>query len=65
MAQSVKHLSLDLSSGLDLTVVSSSPALGPALGMKPTLKKKKRKKEKVVSEVDSPVEASTSLFIGC
>ena len=34
VAQSVKHLTLDLSSGLDLRVVSSSPMLG----MKPTLK---------------------------
>ena len=38
VAQSVKCLTLDLSSGLDLTAVSSSPMLGFALGMKPTLK---------------------------
>ena len=35
---SVKHPTLDLSSGLDHTVVSSSPTLGCALGMKPTSK---------------------------
>ena len=28
VAQSIKHLTLDLSSGLDLRVVSSSPTLG-------------------------------------
>ena len=33
--------SVDLSSGLDLRVVSSSPALGPMLGMKPTFFLKK------------------------
>ena len=43
MAQLVKHLTHDLSSGLDLRVLSSSPALGSALGMKPTLKKNKTK----------------------
>ena len=32
MAQLVKHLTLDLSSGLDLRVASSSSALGSALG---------------------------------
>lgn len=40
MAQSVEQVTLGLSSGLDLEVVSSSPLLGSALGMKPTLKKK-------------------------
>ena len=40
VAQLVKGPTLDLSSGLDLRVVSSSPALGSALGIKPTLKKK-------------------------
>jgi len=39
-AQSVKRLTLDLNSGLDLRVVSSSPTLGSTLGMEPTLKKK-------------------------
>ena len=34
--QSVKRLTLDLSSGLDLRVMSSSPMLGSVLGMKPT-----------------------------
>ena len=32
----VKYLTLDLGSGLDLTVVSSSPALGSMLFMEPT-----------------------------
>ena len=36
MAQLVKHGTLDLSSGLDLRVMNSSPRLGCALGMKPT-----------------------------
>ena len=36
VAQLVKHLSLDLSSGLDLGVVSSSSALGSVLGAEPT-----------------------------
>ena len=39
MAQSVKCLTLDFSSGLDLRVMSSSPALGSMLGMEPTFKK--------------------------
>ena len=36
VAQSVKHPTLDLSSGPDLRVMSSSPALGSVLGVKPT-----------------------------
>ena len=40
MAQSIEHLTLDFSSGLDLRVLSSSPALGSMLGQEPTLKKK-------------------------
>ena len=43
VAHSVKRLTLDLSSSLDLRVVSSSPALGSALGVKPTLTKKKER----------------------
>ena len=43
VAQSVKHLTLDLSSGLDLRVLSSSPTLGSMLGVEPTFKKKKLK----------------------
>lgn len=35
----VEHQILDLGSGLDLMVVSSSPVLGSALGMDPTYKK--------------------------
>jgi len=42
VAQSVKHLTLDLSSGLDLWVMSSNPVLGSTLGVEPTLKKKRR-----------------------
>ena len=47
MAQMVKDLTLDLSSGfdlgsgLDLIVVSSSPILGSQFGMEPTSKKKR------------------------
>ena len=36
VAQLVKHPTLDLSSGLDPRVVSSSPALGSKLGVEPT-----------------------------
>ena len=39
VAQSVKHPPLDLSSSLDLRVMSSSLALGSVQGMKLTLKK--------------------------
>ena len=39
MAQSLKRLMLDLSSGLDLRVTSSSSALDPMLDVDPTLKK--------------------------
>ena len=37
-AQSVEHLTLDLSSGLDLSMVSSSLVLGSTPGMESTLK---------------------------
>ena len=40
VAQLVKHSILNLSSGLDLRVMSSSPVLGSMLGMESTLKKK-------------------------
>lgn len=43
VAQLVKHLTLDLSSGLDLRVGSSRPVLGSSLGMEPTLKKKEKR----------------------
>ena len=46
MAQSVKHPTLDLSSSLDLSVVSSSPGLGSTLDAEPVKKKKKKKKTK-------------------
>lgn len=36
MAQSVKCLTLDLSSGLNLRVMSSSPMLGSMLGVEPS-----------------------------
>ena len=42
MGQSVKHPTLDLSSGLDLRVMSSSPILGSVLGMEPIRKKPKQ-----------------------
>ena len=38
MAQSVKRMTLDLSSGVDLRVVSLSPTLGATPGVKPALK---------------------------
>ena len=44
MVQSVKRLTLDLSSGLDLRLVSSSPTLGATLGVEPIKKKNGRKK---------------------
>ena len=44
MAQSVKRPTLDLSSGLDLRVMSSSPVLGSTLSTEPFLKKKKMAK---------------------
>lgn len=39
MAQSGKHLTLDLSSSPDLGIMSSSPELGSMLGVEGTLKK--------------------------
>ena len=41
VAQSVRHQILDLGSGLDFMVMSSSPVLGSRLGVEPTWKKKK------------------------
>ena len=41
VAQLVKHLTLDLSSGLDLRVMSLSPVLDSTLEVEPTFKKKK------------------------
>ena len=40
MAQLVGHVTLDISSDLDLRVMSLSPVLGSALGVEPTEKKK-------------------------
>lgn len=42
MAHSVKHLILDLRSGLDLRVVSSRPTVSSMLGVEATLRGKKR-----------------------
>jgi len=42
VAQSVKHLTLDLRSGLALRVVNSSLTLGSTLGVEPTLNKEIR-----------------------
>ena len=39
---SLECLTLDLGSGLDLRVVSSSPTLDSMLGMEPTFKKDKK-----------------------
>lgn len=39
MAQSVVHLTLDLSSALGLGVMGSGPRTGVSLGTEPTLKK--------------------------
>ena len=44
MAQSVMRPTLDFSSGLDLRVMSSSPALDFMLGVEPTLKTKNKQK---------------------
>jgi len=44
VAQSVRHLTVDLSSGLHLTVVGSSPKLSFILGVEPA---KERKTERV------------------
>jgi len=43
VAQSAKCPTLDLSSGIDLGVMSSSPALGSTVGMAPTSKKEIKK----------------------
>ena len=48
VAQSAKPPALDLSPGLDLSVVSSSPALGSTLGMEPTLKKREKESKQAL-----------------
>ena len=48
MAWLIKHPTLNLSSGLDLRVMSSSPVLGSTLGVELTKKKKKERKKKEV-----------------
>ena len=42
VGQSVKHQTLDFNSGLDLTVMSSSPVLGSMLDVEPTKIKRKK-----------------------
>ena len=49
MVQSVKRWTPDLSSGVDLRVLSSCPTLGSIQGMEPTLKKEKKRKLSTVS----------------
>ena len=46
MVQSVKHPTLDLSSGLDLRILGSSPTLGSMPSMKPALRRLKIKVNK-------------------
>lgn len=41
LSQLVKHPALDVSSGLAIRAISSSPMLGFMLGVEPTLKRKK------------------------
>ena len=53
MAPSVKHLTLDLSSGFDLRIVSLIPALGSVLGVEP-LKKRKTQGAWVAQSVKCP-----------
>ena len=43
MAQCIKHRTLDLSSGIDLKVVSSKLTLGSTLDREPPFKKKKKR----------------------
>ena len=50
VAPSVKHLTLDVSSGLDLRVVSLNPTLGSMFSMEPALKKKKKSQGIPISE---------------
>ena len=57
MACSVKHLTLDHISGLDLSVLSSSPVSGSTLGMEPTLRKQ--------SETGDRVDAYIYSFVCC
>ena len=51
MVQSVKCLTLDLSSGLDLSVMSSSPMLGSVLGVEPTSEKRKKEGKQLVTDL--------------
>lgn len=47
-AQSVKHLTVDLTSGCDLRVMSSSPPLGSTLECKAHLKEREREREECI-----------------
>ena len=62
-AQSVEHLTLDLSSGLELGVVSSSPALGSTLHVEPIKKKKNNFHE--VEEIIKFSKISTLEYRSC
>lgn len=55
VVQSVKHLTLHLSSGLNLSVVSSGPVSGSTFGMEPTLKRQ--------SETGGRVHVCISSFV--
>lgn len=46
-AQSLKHLALELSSGLDRRVGRLSPVLGSMLAVDPTLKKEEEKEKEI------------------
>lgn len=45
MGNSVEHLTLDLSSGVSLRIMSSSPELGSTLGVEPMEGRKERKEK--------------------
>ena len=57
MAQSVKHLTVDVGSGHDLTVVRLSPASGSILSFK------KKKKNEVILEYGVPLKYMTAVLI--
>ena len=58
VAQLTEHPTLNLSSGLDLRVVSLGPMLGSTLGMEPILKKKSYK---IVILSEKKIEVLTGL----
>lgn len=59
MSQSVENPTLDVCSGLDLTVVSSSSTLGSSWAWR-LLKKKKRKKRKEERKDKGPLKPGTT-----